>query len=105
MEVAKIMTREPRFVAPTDTLTAALGVMEAHDIRHLPVVDQGRVVGVVSDRDLLESTGWMWDEERGKPPVVVADVMQPEPMTVASSEKVPSHSAMRRRSSIILCLL
>jgi len=86
MEVAKIMTRDPRFVGPQDKLSTALHLMESHDIRHLPVVDQGRVVGVISDRDLLESTGWMWDEERGEPPVVVADVMQAEPMTVAAED-------------------
>jgi CBS domain-containing protein len=88
MEVAKIMTRDPLSVAPSDSLNTALGLLEAHDIRHLPVVEQGRVVGVISDRDLLESTGWMWDEERGKPPVTVADVLQPDPMAVAAEDEV-----------------
>ncbi|MCP3920635.1 MAG: CBS domain-containing protein [bacterium] len=59
MQVANIMTRDPLTIAPDATLDEAIGRMDEHQIRHLPVVEDGSVVGVVSDRDLLERTGWL----------------------------------------------
>lgn len=58
MKVASIMTRELVVVAADDTLEKAVARMDEHDIRHLPVTDRGRIAGVISDRDLLEATGW-----------------------------------------------
>lgn len=53
LPVADLMTARPETVAPTDTLAFALGKMDAGGYRHLPVVDGGRPVGVVSVRDIL----------------------------------------------------
>ncbi len=39
---------------PEDGIEIALGLMSAHQIRHLPVVDDGRVLGLVSVRDILD---------------------------------------------------
>lgn len=88
MQIARIMTVDPVTVSPTDLLSSALATMDELDIRHLPVVRGERVVGVISDRDLFEHTGWMWDGERGKPPVHVQDVFQPDPMTVGPDDSV-----------------
>lgn len=51
--VSDFMTRGPETVAPTDTLAFALGKMDAGGYRHLPVVADGRPVGVISVRDVL----------------------------------------------------
>jgi len=51
--VAELMVRDVVSVAPTHTFADCLRLMHQHRIRHLPVVDQGRVVAVVSIRDLL----------------------------------------------------
>ena len=51
---ADVMTRHPETVAPADPLAVALGKMAAGNYRHLPVVEQGRPVGVVSVRDFLQ---------------------------------------------------
>ncbi|MDY3558817.1 CBS domain-containing protein [Gemmata sp. JC673] len=51
--VREFMTVAPETVAPTDTLAFALGKMDAGAYRHLPVVEGGRPVGVISVRDLL----------------------------------------------------
>jgi CBS domain-containing protein len=53
------MTRDPVVVSPDDTLDAAMKLMDRHGIRHLPVVVDGHCVAVLSDRDLLEVTGWL----------------------------------------------
>jgi CBS domain-containing protein len=57
MNIAQCMTADPVTVAPEDTLHSALALMDELGVRHLPVVAEGRLVGILSDRDLLESTG------------------------------------------------
>ena len=51
-ELREIMTADPVTVAPGDPPLQALQTMQFYNIRHLPVVDECRVVGVVSIRDL-----------------------------------------------------
>ena len=53
LAVNAFMTPNPETVAPTDVLAFALGKMDAGGYRHLPVVDAGRPVGVISVRDIL----------------------------------------------------
>ncbi len=48
-----VMTEGPFTVTPADTLVDAMRLMSEHPIRHLPVVDNGEVVGMLSERDLL----------------------------------------------------
>jgi acetoin utilization protein AcuB len=50
--VERYMTREPVSVTSTDTLALAKRMMESHSVHHLPVIDEGRLVGIISDRDI-----------------------------------------------------
>ena len=50
--VAEVMTGNPDTVAPSEEALSALDRMREKGYRHLPVADQGRVVGIVSIRDL-----------------------------------------------------
>ena len=52
MDVKAWMTRDPIVAAPTTSIKAAWKLMQDRRIRHLPVVDAGRLVGIVTDRDL-----------------------------------------------------
>jgi CBS domain-containing protein len=52
--VSQIMTSPVVTVAPRDTIDQCMAVMTDKRIRHLPVVDEGRVVGVVSMGDLVK---------------------------------------------------
>jgi acetoin utilization protein AcuB len=54
MQVQELMTEAPVTIRPTETVRSALLRMEDQEIRHLPVVEGKRLVGVVSDRDLRE---------------------------------------------------
>jgi acetoin utilization protein AcuB len=54
MDVDSIMTTSVVTTAPTDTVRSALQLLEDQEIRHLPVVDDGRLVGMLSDRDVRE---------------------------------------------------
>jgi acetoin utilization protein AcuB len=47
------MTRRVVTVSPATDVLTALRLLRSHHIRHLPVVDDGALVGIVSDRDLV----------------------------------------------------
>ena len=47
-KLAQVMTREPDTIPPGKTAIEALRLMEDGRYRHVPVVDGGRVVGIVS---------------------------------------------------------
>jgi CBS domain-containing protein len=51
-EISSWMTRDPRTVDPDEDVDDALKTMLANGFRHLPVVEKGRVIGMVSMRDL-----------------------------------------------------
>jgi acetoin utilization protein AcuB len=50
--VGAVMTRFPYFVGPDDRVQEVERLMQEHGIRHVPVLSDGRVVGIVSERDL-----------------------------------------------------
>jgi len=50
--VEKWMAREPISVQPDERLDIALALMVSYRFRHLPIEDEGRLVGIVSLRDL-----------------------------------------------------
>ena len=52
--VGSVMTRNPMTVKPDDALEACMGVMAAKGFRHLPVLDAGKVVGVISIGDVVK---------------------------------------------------
>ena len=52
--VKEIMSSKVITVSPSDGVEYSLGVMTDHHIRHLPVVDNGKVIGVVSIGDLVK---------------------------------------------------
>ena len=54
--VREIMMGSPVTLAPDDTLDLASDVISLGRIRHIPVVENGRLVGVVSERDLMGAT-------------------------------------------------
>jgi CBS domain-containing protein len=54
MNTTAIMTRDVVVVSPTVSVGAAAHLMNRLKVRHLPVVDDRRLVGILSDRDLLK---------------------------------------------------
>ena len=50
--LAEVMTPNPDTIGSDDTAAEALDMMRKRGYRHLPVVDDGRLVGMVSVRDL-----------------------------------------------------
>jgi len=50
--VSRYMTAQPWTIERDATLRDALGLMHEHQIRHLPVLEDGKLAGVVSERDI-----------------------------------------------------
>lgn len=55
-QVAQTMSKGPRTVGADTEVGEALDMMLARGFRHFPVTDDGRVVGIVSMRDLTRGT-------------------------------------------------
>ncbi|MEA4846590.1 MAG: CBS domain-containing protein [Clostridiaceae bacterium] len=53
MKVKQIMTTDVSTVAPNDTVTKAASIMEQLDVGSVPVTDGNRVIGIVTDRDII----------------------------------------------------
>ena len=66
------MTRTPVTLAPSDTARRAQEVMLEHGVHHLPVVDHGRFVGLLSTNDLHRIA--LGDPYRDDPEVVARDL-------------------------------
>jgi CBS domain-containing protein len=52
MRIAEVMTRDVRIASPDETLRQAASMMAAIDAGILPVGDNGRLVGMITDRDI-----------------------------------------------------
>jgi len=52
--IAEVMTQEVVTVAPTDMVEECLSIMTEKKCRHLPVVDDGSLVGIVSIGDCVK---------------------------------------------------
>ena len=54
IKIEDVMTKGVAIGAPEDDLDYAISVMKQKRIRHLPIIDQQQVVGMISMRDLLD---------------------------------------------------
>src|SRR3954469_14578890 len=52
--VSAIMTRRVLYVRPDQTLDECMVLMSEKNLRHLPVLDNGRLIGVISMRDVVK---------------------------------------------------
>lgn len=65
--VKDIMTENPFRLTSSETVADALNMLQAHpDIRHLPVMEDDKLVGIVSERDLRSIVGYLSGLSKGK---------------------------------------
>ena len=55
LRVSEVMTTQVHTVTLDDTVENVMGLMTARRVRHLPVLAEGRLVGIVSIGDLVKS--------------------------------------------------
>ena len=53
MKIRDVMTPHPKTVSPNDTIQTAAQVMQSEDTGAVPVVNNGRVLALVTDRDIV----------------------------------------------------
>ena len=53
MIVRDVMTTPVIAIEPTERLLDAFNILRRHQVKHLPVIEHGHLIGVLSDRDLL----------------------------------------------------
>lgn len=67
-EVRKVMTKSPTTIGPDKTFGHAMLVMHENGFRHLPVVENDKLVGMVSSRNALDPSleEFVFEERRRK---------------------------------------
>ena len=88
MKVRELMTTDVATIGRNDELTIGDDIMKMKRLRHLPVVEEGRLVGMLTQRDLFHaalSTALNFGEKAQKEflkTVVVKEVMTEEVLTI-----------------------
>ena len=109
MKVRELMTTDVTTVGRNDELTIADDIMKMKRLRHLPVVEEGRLVGILTQRDLFHaalSTALNFGEKAQKgflKTVVVKEVMTDEVLTIDPGADV-KEAARRMIEHKIGCL-
>ncbi|MFH1765813.1 MAG: CBS domain-containing protein [Gemmatimonadota bacterium] len=93
MNVSKYMTQKLITATPEMSVKQAFLVMRTHRVRHIPVVEDEKLVGIISDRDLRQPR---WAEQvddwtsyyQINDSHTVADIMTRTPETVRTSDDV-----------------
>ena len=94
MKVADSMTREVMTLAPEQSLRDAMMLIQRHRIRHIPIVVDGSVTGMITDRDIRKATpsihsGATEEEyERVLSETPVSAVMTRDPATVTPQTSI-----------------
>ncbi|MFC6918706.1 CBS domain-containing protein [Meiothermus taiwanensis] len=91
MLVKDFMTPNPTVVSPEATVPEAAQIMKKGGFRRLPVVEEGRLVGIVTDRDLKEAMPSdatslsIWEINYLISRLSVGEIMTRDPITVADT--------------------
>lgn len=111
MEIQTWMKRKVHSVKPLDSIQHAREIMENQRINQLPVVVDGRLVGIVTDRNLRDAFPSVFDSPPlGKPrsklhsadpqAITVEMVMTPNVLTLGSKDSVVEAAKLMRRERI-----
>ncbi|WP_165795449.1 CBS domain-containing protein [Deinococcus koreensis] len=105
MLVRDLMSAQTISAPPSLPLTEAARLLQSHGIRRLPVVEEGQLVGIVSDRDLREalpstlSTLSMWEATTRLASLRVADIMKRNVLTTTpdADARDAAHTLLEHR--------
>ena len=92
------MTSNPRTIAPTDSIQNAARIMRDEDTGVVPVVDNGRPVGLVTDRDIVVRAV-AEDSQLSRPvsEIVTTGIVSASPdMTTREAAELMSEHQIRR---------
>jgi CBS domain-containing protein len=90
IKVVDVMTKNPLVMTPAETIGQADELMTENRIRQLPVVNEGALLGIITDRDIrsfLAQSALVEPEERAKVlRTNVREIMTAEPLTLAPDD-------------------
>jgi acetoin utilization protein AcuB len=98
--IQKFMTPFPHSVRRDQPIQFAVEMMREHRIRHLPVQEGGKLLGVLTDRDIKLASSFK-DSEK----LTAEDVMTPDPYTVgpeAPADQVAAEMAAHKYGCAIV---
>ena len=93
MKIVDLMTQEVITVGPSQMLSDVVEAMRRRKIRHLPVVEGGKLVGIVTDRDVKRAlpsvfSGDQDEYDRVLNETPVDKVMTKDPYTVGPRDEI-----------------
>ena len=97
MNVSEVMTREPETLPPTATCGEAATLMKQEDCGSIPIVDGGRLLGIVTDRDILIRAVAAGKDPKTTP---VSAVMSADPVTVSPDSSTAEASRIMAERQI-----
>ena len=112
MEVMHWMTRLVHTLKPLDSIAHAREMMERHRINQVPVVVDGHLVGIVTDRDVRDATPSVFDSGqhgRARRPapaasdpahIKVEEVMMSNVLSVGPQDSVENAAQIMRRERV-----
>ena len=98
MKVSDVMTPNPRTCQPNSTIQDAATIMRDEDTGAVPVVEGGRVIGMVTDRDIVvRCIADGGGPDRKLREICSGDVVSVEPgMTAAEASELMAEHQIRR---------
>lgn len=100
--VQKYMTTSPHTIGKDQSLAHAHAILKEHRIRHLPVLDGGALVGMLTERDLALIESLSSVDPSG---LKVEDAMTPQPFSVhpdSPLDRVAQEMAEKRYGSAVV---
>lgn len=84
------MTRKLVTLSPEASVADALSLCRERRIRHIPILEEGHLVGIVSDRDLRDASPALGDADRANTlqRIRVGDVMTREVITADPQDSI-----------------
>ncbi len=104
--VADIMTPNPVTITPRNAIRTAINLMREGGYRRLPVVDRGRLVGIITDRDLRRAANSpfvvreQWYDNFILDHIEVGSCMTPNPLTIEPSALIAEAARLMRNHKI-----
>ena len=97
MNVRDVMTSNPRTVSPSDSIQVAARIMKEEDCGVVPVVENGKPVGIITDRDIVIRAVAAGGADRAVREIATTDLVFVKPDTsTRDAEKLMSQRQVRR---------
>ena len=100
--IESVMTPFPHSVGVEQDLSIAIAMMDKYEIRHLPVREDGEVVGILSDRDISFALGI---DKKDANELLVKEAYTANPYVVNPEEKVKNVAEVMADEYMGCCLI